>query len=159
MARPIQLDFPARDHQAELQQRLSAAPTEHAAAILEFLELLEVLHQRNVLSTLRGAVGAGDELIGQISKAAAQPDSVRAFRNAIALAGILGQIDPELIETIRKAMTTNSQVRNNADHAAPGLLKIAKTLWSPPVRRTLFAAGVILAAVGGYLERRQRQAA
>jgi hypothetical protein len=158
MAKPIQLDFPARDRQAELQQRLAAAPTEHAAAILDFLELLEVMHQQKVISTMRGAVGAGDQLIEQISKAAAQPDSVRALRNAIALAGILSQIDPELIETIQKAISRSSEDRRGASDTAPGLWRIARTLWSAPVRRALFAAGIVLAAVGGYLERRQAQA-
>lgn len=158
MAKPIQLDFPARDHQAEMQQRLSAAPTEHAAAILEFLELLEVLHRHNVLSTLQGAVGAGGDLIGQISKAAAQPESIRALRNAIALAKLLGQIDPELIETIQKAIARSPGARGDSRPAAPGLWKIAKTFWSPTVRRTLFATGVVMAAVGGYLEKRRAHA-
>jgi hypothetical protein len=54
MAKPIQVDFPVRDHKAELQMRLAEAPTEHAAAILELLDLLDTLHQRNVLTTLRG---------------------------------------------------------------------------------------------------------
>ena len=67
MAKAIQVDFPVRDHKAELQMRLAEAPTEHAAAILELLELLDVLHERNVLSTIRGAVGAGDDLIGHVS--------------------------------------------------------------------------------------------
>jgi uncharacterized protein YjgD (DUF1641 family) len=158
MAKPIQLDFPARDRQAEMQQRLSAAPTEHAAAILEFLELLEILHERNVLNTLRGAVGAGENLIGQLSKAAAQPDSIRGMRNVIALTRILSQIDPELIETIQKAISSAQSPRNEPSQQAPGLFKIVRTLWSPPVRRALFAGGVILAAVGGYLERRRVQA-
>jgi uncharacterized protein YjgD (DUF1641 family) len=158
MAKPIQLDFPARDHEAELRQRLSEAPIEHAAAILEFLELLQVLHERNILSTLRGAAGAGDNLIGQLSRAAAQPDSVRAMRNAIALAGIFSQIDPALIETIRKAIAPGSEGRNPSSGETPGFWKIARTLWSPPVRRTLFAAGIVLAAIGGYLERRHAQA-
>ncbi len=48
MAKAIQVDFPVRDHKAELQMRLAEAPTEHAAAILELLELLDVLHERNV---------------------------------------------------------------------------------------------------------------
>ena len=42
MAKAIQLDFPARDRKAELQQRLAEAPVEHAEAILELMELLEV---------------------------------------------------------------------------------------------------------------------
>ena len=116
------------------------------------------MHRRNVLSTLRGAVGAGDEIIGQLSKAAAQPESVRALRNAIALTRILSQIDPDLIEAIQKAMAPGEDARAEPDRAAPGLWRIARALWSPPVRRTLFATAVVLAAIGGYLEKRQAQA-
>jgi uncharacterized protein YjgD (DUF1641 family) len=157
MAKPIQLDFPARDHQAEMQQRLAQAPAEHAAAILEFLELLEVLHQHNVLSTLRGAAGAGGSLIEQISAAAAQPDSVRALRNAIAMARILSQIDPELIATIQKAIESGREAHAQPAWKGPGLWKIARTLWSPPVRHTLFAGSLVLVAIGGYLERKHRR--
>jgi hypothetical protein len=79
------------------------------------------------------------------------------MRNAIALAKIFSQIDPELIETIQKAIAPGNQRRARSNGATPGVLKVARTLWSPPVRRTLFAAGIVLAAVGGYLERRQAQ--
>jgi uncharacterized protein YjgD (DUF1641 family) len=155
MAKPIQLDFPARDHHAELLQRLADAPAQHAAAILEFLELLEELHRRNVLSTLRGAVGAGGDLVGQLSQAAAQPESVRAMRNAIALAKILSQIDPDLIGAIQKAIASESPAHRNSGNATPSLWKIAKTLGSPKLRRALFAGALVLVAVGGYLEKRQ----
>lgn len=154
MAKPIQLDFPARDREAEVRQRLADAPVEHAAAILEFLELLEVLHERRILSTLRGAAGAGPELAGYLAHATAQPESIRALRNAITLAKMLGEIDPELLEAVQKSIARTGAER---EQGAPGMWRIVKTLWSPPVRTALFAGAVVLAGVGTYLESRGRK--
>ena len=149
MAKPIQVDFPVRDRGAELQQRLAEAPTEHAAAILEMLDLLDVLHEQNVLSTVRGAVGAGGELVGYVARAAAQPESIRAMRNMLALAKIVGQIDPELIEAVQRSIPPQFKDRNaRRQTPAPSFWRMARTFWSPPVRRVLFAWGLMLAGVG-----------
>ena len=154
MAKPIQLDFPPRNHQAELQQRLANAPAEHAAALLEFYELLEVLHQQKVLSTLRGAVGAGDDLVGHLAKAAAQPETIRALRNFIALTKLFGQIDPELIEAIQRSIPPQLTDRNlRRQTPAPSLWKLARTFGSPPVRRALLATGFVLAGIGYYMNK------
>ncbi len=154
MAKAIQVDFPVRDHKAELQMRLAEAPTEHAAAILELLELLDVLHERNVLSTIRGAVGASDDLIGHISKAAAQPESIRALRNLLAAFKIVGQIDPEIIEAVGRSIPPEFKDRNvRRGTPKPSLWKIVRTFWSPPVQRLLFAWGLMLAGIGHYMNK------
>lgn len=152
MAKPIQLDFPARDRQAELQQRLAEAPVEHAEAILEFLDLLQVLHEKNVLATLHGAVAAGDDLVTLIAQAAAQPESIRAMRNFLALSKLFGKLDPALIESIERSITPQLMDRDlHVPAPPPSLWKIARTFWSPPVRRALFAAGLVLAGIGCYM--------
>ena len=154
MAKPIQLDFPARDRVAELRQRLAEAPVEHADAILDFLELIEVLHQKNVLSALRGAVAAGDDLVTHLAQAAAQPESITAIRNFLALSKLFGQLDPELIEAIRRSIPAEfSDPGLRRGVPPPSLWKIARTFWSPPVRRSLFAVGIMLAGVGYYMSR------
>jgi uncharacterized protein YjgD (DUF1641 family) len=154
MAKPIQLDFPPRDHQAELQQRLAQAPAEHAAAILEFYELLEVLHEQKVLAALRGAVAAGDDLVGHLAQAAAQPETIRALRNFIALTKIFGQIDPELFEAVECSLPPQFKDRNlRRQTPPPSLWSIVRTLGSPPVRRALFAGGLMLAGIGYYMNK------
>jgi len=149
MARPIQLDFPARDRQAELRAHLAEVPIKYAEAIEDFLELIELLHSKNVLSTLRGAVGAGDDIISRLAKAAAQEESIRVMRNLLALGKILGKLDPELIEEIGQSIPPQMMdrtARRNMD--TPSFWKIARTFWSSPARRNLLLLGVILA--GGY---------
>lgn len=157
MAKAIQLDFPARDRQAELRQRLADGQIEHAEAILEFIELLDVLRKHNVLATLRGAAGAGPNLITYISEAAARPESVRGMRNLIALSKILGGIDPELLDAVGKAIVSLQGSAQNS--RPPGFLKIARTLWSPPSRRALLAAGLFLGGIGCALEKNRRSRA
>jgi uncharacterized protein YjgD (DUF1641 family) len=154
MAKPIQLDFPPRNAQTEPAQRLAEAPAEHAAALLELLELIEVLHQRNVLSTLRGAVGAGDDLVSYIAHAAAQPESIRAMRNFLALSKLFGKLDPELIESIERSIPPQLQDRNERrTRPAPSLWKIGRLFVSAPVRRALMATGFILAGIGYYMNK------
>lgn len=156
MAKAIQLDFPARDHQAELQQRLAEGKIEHAEAILEFIELLDVLRKHNVLSTLRGAVGAGEDLITYLSEAAIQPEVVRGMRNMITLSKIVGGIDPEFLGTVEKAIA--ALPGDALKTRPPGIFKIARAWWSPPSRRALFAAGLLLAGIGCYMEDRRFRA-
>ncbi len=152
MAKPIQLDVPARDRRSELQQRLAEAPVEHAEAIVDFLELLEVLHREDVLSTLRGLVGAGDNIAGQIAKGVAQPESIRAMRNFLALSKLFGRLDPEFIEAVERSIAPQLKNRDLCrETPAPGLWKLARTFWSQPVRRALFAAGLVLSGVGCYM--------
>lgn len=154
MAKPIQLDFPPRNAQAELAQRLAEAPAEHAAALLELLELIEVLHRRNVLSTLRGAVGAGDDLVSYVAHAAAQPESIRAMRNFLALSKLFGKLDPELIESIERSIPPHLQDRNERRMtSAPSLWKIGRLFVSAPVRRAFMATGFILAGIGYYMNK------
>jgi len=153
MAKAIQLDLPVRDREAELHQRLTDGTVEHAEAILEFLELLEVLRKHKVLSTLRGAAGAGPNLITYVSAAAAQPESIRAMRNLITLSKVLSSIDPDMLDTVVQSVAKSL---GDLPKRPPGLLKIVKTLWSPPARRALFAAGLLLTGIGYALEKRRR---
>jgi uncharacterized protein YjgD (DUF1641 family) len=160
MAKPIPLDMPPRNHQAELQQRLAGAPAEHAAALLDCIELIEVLHRNNVLSTLRGAVGARDSLVTHLARSASQPETVRALRNFIALTKLFAQIDPELIESVHRSIPPELLDRNRCRTAPPpSLWKIARTFWSPPVRRALLAAGFVLAGIGYYMNRERPERA
>lgn len=160
MARPIQLDIPTRHQEMELRDRLERASVEHAAALIEFMELLEELHRHNVLNTLRGAVGAGDNIVGTLSSAAAQPETIRAMRNFIALTKLLSKIDPELIEAVQRAIPPelqDSRLRRNT--RAPSLIAIARTFWSPPVRRALMATGLVLAGIGYYMNKERPSSA
>jgi uncharacterized protein YjgD (DUF1641 family) len=155
MAKPIQLDFPPRNREAEHRQMLATLPVEHAEALAELLALAEDLRRHNLINTLRGAVGAGGELITYLSEAMAQPEAARGLRNLIALSKILGSISPELLETVQHSLPESwrDPAAREDSTKTPSLWKVARTLTSPPARRALMGAGVLLAGVGLYMAR------
>ncbi len=155
MAKPIQLDIPARNREAENRALLATLPAEHAEALADLLELAEDLRRHNVINTLRGAVGAGGELITYVSQAMAQPETARGMRNLIALSKLLGTINPELIETVRDSLPESwrDPAARDATTKTPGLWRVARTLTSPPARRALMGVGMVLAGVGLYMAR------
>src|ERR1700739_3986324 len=104
MSHPIPLDVPARDPRVELQTRLQSAPLEHAEALLSAYEVLQGLHERGVLDLMRGALGSSDKVLEIVVNAMKTPDSVRAIRNAIILAMILGTVEPELVEGFARSL-------------------------------------------------------
>jgi uncharacterized protein YjgD (DUF1641 family) len=104
MAKPITLQMPPRDAHAELVEKLESAPVTHAAAILEWYELLQALHDSGLMSTLRGAVGEGGEIVKAVSEGLNKPESIRAIRNLMVLAKLAGEIDPEIFRRVVAAV-------------------------------------------------------
>jgi uncharacterized protein YjgD (DUF1641 family) len=95
MAKPVTV-FPGFQSQREvLLSKLSKAPVEHAAALLDLYELAQVLHEHGTLDLLRGFVGASDDVVGRLAAGLSQPESVRASRNIIEMAKLLSRVDPE----------------------------------------------------------------
>jgi uncharacterized protein YjgD (DUF1641 family) len=95
MANPIPFIPKSTDPQLELQHRVAVAPLEHSEAILAAYDLLEEAHRQGILDALQGAMGARDVIAETVANYAAQPESVNAMRNMLALGKLLGAIDPD----------------------------------------------------------------
>lgn len=137
MAQPIGLTFAPRDPKRELIERLEQAPAEHAAAILDGYELLQELHDSGTLGLVRGLLGAKDKVLEDLSAGANRADSVRAMRNAIILAKMLGAIDPELLEGISLSVGETFGNRKAIPSRPPGLFAMLFGFTSPDHRRGL----------------------
>jgi uncharacterized protein YjgD (DUF1641 family) len=133
MAQPIPFQLRPRTGAGD-GEHPGDATQKHAEAISSALELLQLLHDRGVLDLLRGAVGAGDQLMDILAAAAATPDSVRALRNLIQLTKFIANIPPEFLSNL-----TNS-VMEGAERAktqpAPSLLQLLLRLRTENSRRT-----------------------
>jgi uncharacterized protein YjgD (DUF1641 family) len=79
---------------------LEQAPIEHAEAVLAAFEVLQGLHDRGLLDLLRGALGAGDQLLETVVETARTPEGMRALRNLICLSRLLGSIEPERLQRL-----------------------------------------------------------
>src|ERR1700728_4734475 len=124
MAQPIKLELPPRDAKKELMMRLEQAPAEHAAALLDSYELLQTLHEHGVFSLVRGVVGATDKLVEAASETAKADESIRAMRNGIILAKMLGSIDPEFLQQVSNAVGETFGDTKQMPSKPPGLISL-----------------------------------
>ena len=125
-------------------EKLRNAPAEHADALLSAYELLQLLHDRGILSLLRGLVGAGDEIVGTIAAAADRPESIRGVRNFVLLTKFFGSIPPDVLNSLVETVRTGAE-REKA-HRAPGLLRL---LWRLRNENSRHAAAVALDLLEG----------
>jgi uncharacterized protein YjgD (DUF1641 family) len=151
MAQPIPLKSPVRDPAEELQSKLREAPAEHAQALLSVYEVLQGLHDAGVLDLLRGALGSRDEVIEVGVEAAGSEASVRALRNAVLLAKMLGEIDPAMLKTVTEAVPRALSMMIRQPEK-PGLWTLLKDfLWNPDFRHGMAAVNTLLEVFGKSL--------
>ena len=151
MAPPIPLKLPARDPRAELHARLQEAPAEHAEAILAGYEVLQGLHDRGVLDLVRGALGSGDKVIEIAVEAAQSPQSIRGLRNLLLLINMLGEIEPQQLVKLTRAVPQAMQATAR-QLEQPGIWKPMHDLFlNRDARRGLMAFISILEAFGANL--------
>jgi uncharacterized protein YjgD (DUF1641 family) len=147
MARPIGLELAPRDPREELRKRLDQAPAEHAEALLESYELLQLLHDSGVLRLLRGALCSGDMLLETAVNAAKSEEAIRGLRNAIALAKMLGGIDPDLLQGFSNAVSETLSVQKPVVEP-PGLFKLLSEFRRPELRRGMALINQFLEILG-----------
>lgn len=151
MALPIPLNLPPRDPKQELLQRLEAAPAEHAAALLDGYELLQQLHERGIFTLIRGALTASDKLIETAAAGANTEESIRAIRNAILLAKLLGSIDPAVTQAFAdSAGETFGSVRSIHENP-PGVFALLAGFTKKGPRRALSVMLSFLDQLGSRL--------
>lgn len=146
MAKPIEIKPQARNAREELQRRLDNAPIEHADALLSLYELLQQLHESGTLNLLRGALGAGDEVLNHVVRLATQPESVRSIRNLLILSKLLGSIDPEMLHRVSAALP--QALEQSAAKEPPSVLALLGRFRSRESRRALAAGATLLEGIG-----------
>ena len=148
MAKPVMMFPKLHNDREELMAKLSEAPGEHAAALLDLYELAQVMHEHGTLDLLRGLVGAGDDLIGRVSEGLSQPDSIRASRNVIELTKLLSRLDPD---ELRGAIAQGAEFLARTPVASsepPGLWTILRRMTSRDARRALALIAEVLNEFG-----------
>ena len=154
MARPIPLEIPPRDPREESRKRLEQAPAEHAEALLDSYELLQQLHDHGVFQLLRGAVGASDKLVETAVDAARSDESVRALRNTIILAKMLGSINPELLQDFASLFGETLGSYRKPVIEPPGLFSLLGQFRHKELRRSIALINRFLETLGIQLSAR-----
>ena len=144
MAQPISL-LPPHQNGASAERHLRESPHQHADAILSALDLLQLLHDRGVLELLRGAVGAGDRLVGTLTAAVDTPETLRAIRNFILLTKFFA-IPPDILDSLVQAATEGA--KREKTQRPPGMFALLRRLRSENSRHAIAVTLDLLESVG-----------
>jgi uncharacterized protein YjgD (DUF1641 family) len=151
MANPLAFKSAPVDPRTELKRRLDAAPTEHAEALLVAWDILQTAHDQGVLDMVHGLVSAKDTVFGKLAEYAKLPEGVAGIRNLIALAKILGALDPETLERLSKSMVS-AQEEHAREEKPPSLWQLFRRASSEEGRRGLSFLTRLLSGFGRSLK-------
>jgi uncharacterized protein YjgD (DUF1641 family) len=154
MAQPIPLKIAPRDPKQELLTRLEQAPAEYAAALLDSYELLQELHEKGIFTVVRGVLGAGEKLVETAAAGANSTEAIRAMRNAIILAKMLGSIDPEFLQGVSTAVGETLGDAKRVPEKPPGLFSLLLGFASPDHRRGLALVERLFGKIGVQMKQR-----
>jgi uncharacterized protein YjgD (DUF1641 family) len=154
MAEPSDLKPAPRDPREALYNRLEKAPLEHVEALLAAYEVLQGLHDRGVLETLRGALGSSDKVLQILVDAANTPEAITGIRNFMILTRIAGTLEPELLEALAEALPEGMAQAKMPEPL--GLWNLLKKLSSQDGRRALTALTGVLESLGKSLNASER---
>lgn len=136
------------DYHQELMKRVENAPREHAEALLVLWDTLETAHRQGVLELVQGMIGGKDIIAGKLAESAALPESVAAIRNGIALARLLGSIDPDMLQRLARGMEHAQQEHKREEGRPPSLWRLFRRSTSPNARRGLSFLTHLLITLG-----------
>ena len=152
MANPIAFQVKRADPRVDLQKRLDAAPEEHAEALLVAWDLLQAMHDQGVLDTINGMVSAKDTIFATLARYGKTPEGVAAIRNAIALLRVLMTVDPEMLDSLTRAVASAGQ-EHKSEEKPPSLWQLAKRATGEDSRRGLSFMTLALANIGKMLKK------
>lgn len=153
MAEPIEFRPAPSNSREALQRKLDEAPVEHVDAILASYDLLQQFHDRGILDVLRGVLGAGDEIVLQLSGVLTEPTTVRGLRNLLLMAQILGSLNPEVLHGILRELPQSMEQRS--DQPPPSMLSLLSRFNSADSRRGLAVTVSLLEGLGRGLGPRE----
>jgi uncharacterized protein YjgD (DUF1641 family) len=143
MAAPVEFrKFTPQDSRGDLMRRVENAPVEHAEAVLAAYDLLEQLHEKDLLNLLTGMVAAKNTVVNHVVDVVSSPEAVKGLRLLLMLVNSLKTIDADRLH----------QVLN--EDQAPSLLAIGRQMTSQDARRALGVAAGVLNVFGAALAKK-----
>ncbi len=151
MAAPLTFKPLPVDHKKELARRLEAAPVDHGEALLVLWDLLQTAHDQGILDLLDGMVSAKDTIAITIAKYAKTPEGITAIRNLLATVKLLGQLDPEILDSL-SGVLASATAEHQAERNPPSLWQLFRRSTSADSRRGLSFLTLLLSGLGKSLK-------
>jgi len=140
--------FEPVDSRDDLLRKVKAAPAEHAEAILAAYAVLEKLHEKDVLSTINGLLGAKDMVVDRLADVVSSAEMINLLRLALLAGNLVKEINPDDLHVVLK----------EAAQEPPGFFQIVRRMTSKDARRALGAFGSVLNIFGAVLGKKNGKA-
>lgn len=135
--------FQPVDSREDLIRRVQEAPAEHAEAILAVYELLQKLHEKDILNLLIGMLTASDTVVNHVVGLINSPEAITALRTVLMLGNLLKNVDADKLHA----------ALNNGSEKPPSLLSLGKQATSKESRRAMATGLALLNLFGETLEK------
>jgi uncharacterized protein YjgD (DUF1641 family) len=135
--------FQPVDAREDLIRRVQQAPAEHAEAILAAYELLQKLHEKDILNLLIGMLTASDTVINHVVGLISSQEAITALRTVLMLGNLLKNIDADKLHA----------ALNDGSEKPPSLLSLGKQATSKESRRAMATGVALLNLFGDALEK------
>jgi uncharacterized protein YjgD (DUF1641 family) len=134
-------EFKPADSREDLIRRVERAPVEHAEAILAAYDVLQKLHEKDVLNLINGLLSAGDTVVNHVVDLISSKEMVTALRVTLIFSRLLSSIDPDQLHA---ALTDSGKEPSS-------LLTIGKQAMSKDARRALGTVVGLMNVLGAAL--------
>ncbi|WP_035354418.1 DUF1641 domain-containing protein [Edaphobacter aggregans] len=136
--------FEPADSRDDLLRKVKAAPAEHAEAILAAYDVLEKLHEKDVLNTVNGLLGAKDMVVDRLADVVSSAEMVNLLRLALLAGNLVKHINPDDLHGVLEEEAGKP----------PSFFQIVRRMTSKDARRALGAFGTVLNIFGAALRRK-----
>lgn len=145
------------EEQAQAIQHLIEMTAESRDALVSFLEILQELHNAGILDIVNGLLKTRHKVgvlaMGQLN----QPDMHRIIKNGINTIQFLGELDPDQLNTMLKAV--NKGLQKSTTNAKKGeqvsLWAIARSIRDPDIKMSMTTMLGFLEGMGKGIRKNQ----
>jgi uncharacterized protein YjgD (DUF1641 family) len=133
------------DSREDLIRRVQQAPVEHAEAVLAAYDVLQKLHEKDILNLLKGLLAASDTVINHVVGLISSPEAITGLRTLLMLGNLLKGIDADKLHA----------ALYDPEKKEPSLLSLGKQATSKEARRAMATGVALLNLMGEALEKQR----
>jgi hypothetical protein len=137
--------FQPADSREDLIRRVEQAPVEHAEAVLAAYDVLQKLHEKDILNLLKGLLSASDTVINHVVGLISSPEAITGIRALLMLGNVLKEVDADKLHS----------ALHDPEKKVPSLLSLGRQATSKEGRRAMATGVALLNLMGEALEKQR----
>ena len=139
--------FQPVDSREDLIRRVQQAPVEHAEAVLAAYDVLQKLHEKDILKLVSGLLSAGDTVVNHVVGLISSPEAITALRTLLLFGNLLKSIDPDKLHA----------ALHDSEKKEVSLLSLGKQATSKDARRAMATGVALLNLMGEALDKQHEK--